>query len=47
MMTFRVDAYITFAELMLSNCFEEGPLLERRIDLDFLVLGYCSGFSGT
>ena len=47
MVTFKIDACIAFAELMLSNCLEDGPLLERRIDFDFLVPGYCYGFSGT
>ena len=46
-MTFKIDAYIAFVELMLSNCLEDGPLLEHRIDFDFLVLRYCCGFSGT
>ena len=46
-MTFKIDAYIAFAELMLSNCLEDGLLLERCIDFDFLILGYCCGFSST
>ena len=46
-MTFKIDACIAFAKLMLSNCLEDGPLLEHRIDFDFLVPGYCCGFSGT
>ena len=46
-MTFKIDAYIAFAKLMLSNCLEDGPLLERCIDFDFLVPGYCYGFLGT
>ena len=37
MVTFKIDAYIAFAELMLSNCLEDGSLLERLIDFDFLV----------
>ena len=41
MVTLKVDACIAFAELMLSNCFEDGPLLEHRINLDFLVPGNC------
>ena len=46
-MTFRIDVCISFAELMFSNCFEEGPLLDRHTDLHFRVLEYWSGFSGT
>ena len=46
MVIFKIDASIAFAELILSNCFEDGSLLERRIDLNFLVPGYCCGFSG-
>ena len=46
-MTFKIDACIAFAELMLSNCLEDGPLLERCINFDFLVSRYCCRFSGT
>ena len=47
MVTFKMDASKAIAELMLSNCFEEGPVLDRRTHLDFLVPGKRSGFSGT
>ena len=47
MVTFRMNACITFAELMLNNCFKEGPLLDCYMDLNFLVLKYCSEFSST
>ena len=46
-MTFKIDACIAFAELILSNFLEDGPLLERRIDFDFLIPGYYCGFLGT
>ena len=47
MVTFKIDASKAMAKLMLSNCFGEGLVLDRRIDLDFFVLGKCCGFSGT
>ena len=47
MVTFEMDASKAMAELMLSNCFEERPTLNCRTDLDFLVPGKWSGFSGT
>ena len=39
MVTLRMDAAIFCAEPMLSSCFDEGPLLDRQTNLDFLVLG--------
>ena len=47
MVTFEMDASKAMAELMLSNYFEERPTLDCRTNLDFLVLGKWSGFSGT
>ena len=47
MVTFKIDAYIAFAELMLSNCVEDGPLLKRCINFNFLVPRYCCGFLST
>ena len=46
-MTFKIVVCIAFAKLMLSNCLEDGSLLEHRIDFDFLVPGYCCRFSST
>ena len=46
-MTFRMDACIAFAELMLNNYFEERPLLDHCIDLDFRVSSDWLGFSST
>ena len=40
MVTFRMDACIAFEEWMLSNYFEEGPLLDLHTDFDFQVQGY-------
>ena len=34
MVTFKMNASKAMAELMLSNCFEERPILDRRINLD-------------
>ena len=42
----KMDASKAMAELMLSNYFEERLALDHRTDLDFLVLGKWSGFSG-
>ena len=47
MVTFKMDSSKAMAELMLSNCFAEGPVLDRRTNLDFLVPRKCYGFSGT
>ena len=47
MVTFKMDASKTMTKLMLSNCFEEGPALDHCTDLDFLVLGKWTEFSGT
>ena len=47
MVTFEMDTSKAMAELMLSNCFEERPTLDCHTDLDFLVQGKWSGFSGT
>ena len=46
MVTFKMDASKAMAELMLKNCFEEGLVLDRRTDLDFLVPRKWFGFSG-
>ena len=37
MVTFKMDASKAMAELMLSNCFEKGLVLDRQTDLNFLV----------
>ena len=47
MVTFKMDASKAIAELMLSNCIEEGLVLDCRTDLDFLVPEKWSGFLGT
>ena len=47
MVTFKMDASKAIAELMLSNCFQKGPVLDRRTHLDFLVFGKWFGFSST
>ena len=47
MVTFKIDASKAIAELMLSNCFEEGRVLDRPMDLDFLVPRKRFGFFGT
>ena len=47
MVTFKMDASKAIADLMLNNCFEEGPVLDRRTYLNFLVFGKWSGFSST
>ena len=47
MVTFKMDASKTIAQLVLSNYFEEGPVLDRHTHLDFLVLGKWFGFSGS
>ena len=40
MVTLRMDAaMVCGAKPMLSSCFDERPLLDRQIDLDFLVPG--------
>ena len=47
MVTFKMEACKVMAEFMLSDCFEEGPVLDHHTDLNFLVPGKCCGFSST
>ena len=46
MVTLRIDSSMACVEPMLSNCFNEGPLVDCRTDMDFLIPRYCSKYCG-
>ena len=46
MVTLRMDASMACVEPIFRSYFDEGPLLDRQMDLDFLVPRYCFGCCG-